>query len=180
MSPNDPISVRPAALQDKNALAHLWQALVDYHTQLDERLPHATAGAATRYAERLVHRAQRGTFTQAYVAEVAGQVVGYVLGSVLDLHPDLFEQRRAGFIADLFVLPAYRRRGIARRLVAALNAWFAEQGMRIVEWNVAAANVEGLRFWQALGGQPIMVQMRAPLDDHTEKSAVPSAEEDAE
>ena len=171
MSPNDPITVRPVAPQDQDALAHLWQALVDYHTQLDKRLPHATDGAATRYAERLVRRVQRGASTQAYVAEAEGQVVGYVLGSVLDLHPDLFEQRRAGFIADLFVLPAYRRRGIARRLVAALNAWFAERGMRIVEWNVAAANTEGLRFWQTLGGQPIMVQMRASLEDHTEKDA---------
>jgi GNAT superfamily N-acetyltransferase len=159
-------------------LAHLWQALVDYHTQLDGRLPRTANGAATRYAERLLRRVEHSTFTRAYVAELDGQVVGYVLGSVLDLHPDLFEQREAGFIADLFVLPAYRRRGIARRLVAAVNAWFAEQGMRIVEWSVAAANVEGLRFWEALGGQPIMVQMRVSLDEHTITHAATTAEKD--
>ncbi len=180
MPQKEPIVVRPVATQDKEALAHMWQALVDYHTQLDARLPPAAEGAATRYAERLLRRVQNGKNAQAYVAETDGQVVGYVLGSVLDLHPDLFARREAGFIADLFVLPAYRRRGIARRLVAALNAWFAAQGMQIVEWNVAAANTEGLRFWQAQGGQPIMVQMRAPLDAHTENNAVPSAEEDAE
>ncbi len=169
MSHKEPITVRPVTPQDKDALARLWQALVDYHAQLDERLPRAIDGAAARYAERLVRRVQRGASAQAYVAEVAGQVVGYVLGSVLELHPDLFEQRRAGFIADLFVLPAYRRRGIARRLVRALNAWFVERGVRVVEWHVAAANAEGLRFWRALGGRPIMVQMRAPLEGHAEE-----------
>ncbi len=178
MAQSETITVRPVAPQDQNALAHLWQTLVDYHTQLDERLPHTANGAATRYAERLLWRVKHGSSTRAYVAELDGQVVGYVLGSVLDLHPDLFEQREAGFIADLFVLPAYRRRGIARRLVATINAWFAEQGMHIVEWSVAAANVEGLHFWEALGGQPIMVQMRATLDDHTATHAATTAEKD--
>ena len=176
MPQNEPFTVRPAAPQDKDALAQLWQALVDYHARLDDRLPRAAQGAATRYAERLLRRVGRDSSTRAYVAEVDGQVVGYVLGSVLALHPDLFEQRDAGFIADLFVLPAYRRRGIARRLVAAINTWFAEQGMRTVEWSVAAANAEGIRFWQALGGEPIMVQMRAPLDDHAAEEAASTSE----
>ena len=177
---NEPFTVRPAAPQDKDALAQLWQALVDYHVQLDDRLPRAANDAATHYAERLLRRMGRSSLTRAYVAEVDGQVVGYVLGSVLALHPDLFEQRDAGFIADLFVLPAYRRQGIARRLVAAINAWFAEQGMRIAEWSVAAANVEGMRFWKALGGEPIMVQMRAPLDDHAAKEAASTPEDDTQ
>jgi len=175
---SEAITVRPAAPRDQDALARLWQALVDYHVQLDERLPRAANGAATRYAERLLRRTQRDGRACAYVAEVEGQVVGYVLGSVIDLHPDLFERREAGFIADLFVAPAHRRQGIARRLVETLNAWFAAQGVQMVEWSVAAANAEGLRFWEALGGQPIMVQMRMPLSAPDEKNAATTAHEE--
>lgn len=157
------VTIRAVEPRDRAALARLWQALTDYHVQLDPRLPAATPGAARRYAARLLER-RHDPFTRAFVAEVDGQVVGYVLGAVIDLQPDLFEHADAGFIADLFVDPAFRRRGIARRLVEAINAWFAGQGVRHTEWQVAAANEDGLRFWQAIGGRAITVRMRVELD----------------
>lgn len=156
------ITIRSVEPRDKKAIAQLWQALTDYHVQLDPRLPGATPGAANRYASRLLER-RDDSFTRAFVAEVEGRVVGYVLGAVVDLHPDLFEHVDTGFIADIFVEEGYRRHGIARRLVDTLNAWFAEQGVYHTEWQVAAANLDGIRFWEAVGGRPIMSRMRMAI-----------------
>lgn len=160
----DDVVIRAVEPQDAGAIARLWQDLTDYHVRLDPRLPGATPGAAERYASRLLER-RDDPHTRAYVAEVDGQVVGYVLGTIIDLHPDLFEHVDSGFIADIYVDPAYRRRGIARELVETINTWFAEQGVHHVEWQVAAANTAGLRFWEAIDGLAIMVRMRAELND---------------
>jgi len=155
--------IRPVEPRDKAAIAALWQALSDYHVELDGRMPVTTPGAAERYAERLIER-RDDQFTRAFVAEVDGQVVGYILGAVIDLHPDLFEYVAAGFIADVYVDLAYRRQGIARELVTTINAWFADQGVRYTELQVAAENPGAIQFWRALRGREMMIRMRIPLD----------------
>ncbi len=157
------MTIRLVQPKDQAAIARLWQALTDDHVQLDPRLPGSTPGAAERYAERLVER-RDDPYTRTFVAEVDGQVVGYILGAVIDLHPDLFEHVDSGFIADIFVDPAYRGRGLARQLVTTMNNWFREQGVSRTEWQVAALNKDGIRFWEAVGGSPIMLRMRMDLD----------------
>lgn len=157
-----PVTIRPVEPQDEAAVARLWQALSDYHTQLDPRLPVPTADAAQHYAARLLET-REDPYTQTFVAEVDHQVVGYILGAVIDLQADLFEYEETGFIADVFVDPAYRRQGIARRLVEAMNTWFAERGVRHVEWQVAAANGEAIRFWESVGGRSLTIRMRVSL-----------------
>ena len=162
--PMSEVTIRPVAPRDEAALARLWQALSDHLVRVDPRLPAATPGAATRYASRLLER-RDDPYTRAFVAETGGQVVGFALGAVVDLHPDLFEHIDSGFIADIHVDPAFRRQGIARRLVETMNRWFVEQGVTRVEWQVAAVDPGALRFWEAMGGQPITVRMRASLDE---------------
>ncbi|MBN1965191.1 MAG: GNAT family N-acetyltransferase, partial [Anaerolineae bacterium] len=123
-----------------------------------------TPGAAERYASRLLER-RDDPYTRAFVAEVNGEIAGYILGAVIDLHPDLFQHVDAGFIADIYVDPAYRQRGIARELVETMTGWFAKQGVKYVEWQVAAANPDGIRFWEAVGGRSIMIRMRLEVGD---------------
>lgn len=157
------ITIRLVEPRDEAAIARLWQALSDYHVQIDSRLPVPVSGAARSYASRLLET-RDDPFTRTYVAETGGQVVGYILGAVIDLQADLFEYVDTGFIADVFVDPAYRRQGIARRLVETVTDWFAAQGVRHVEWQVAAANVEAIKFWTAVGGQPLTIRMRMVLE----------------
>jgi ribosomal protein S18 acetylase RimI-like enzyme len=163
LTTTDAVTIRPVEPRDEEAIARMWQALTDYHVQLDPRLPRSAPGAAERYSERLLKRRDDAQ-TRTLVAEVNGVVVGYVLGAVIDLHPDLFQHVDVGFIADIFVDSAFRRRGIARQLVTAINAWFAEQGVTHIEWQVAAANTAGLHFWEAVGGLAITVRMRVGVD----------------
>jgi ribosomal protein S18 acetylase RimI-like enzyme len=160
----DDITIRPVAPPDEDAIARLWQALTDYHVHLDPRLPTSTPGAAENYAARLLER-RDDPYTQAFVAEVGGQVVGYILGAIIELQPDLFEYTDSGFIADVYVDPAYRRRGIARQLVETLAAWFAERGVFLVEWQVAARNPDAIHFWESVGGQPLTIRMQKHPDD---------------
>lgn len=154
--------IRPVEPRDEAAIARLWQMLTEHHVALDPRLPGVTGGAAARYAARLIER-RHDPATIALVAEVAGEAAGYLLGAVIDLHPDLFEPVDAGFIADIFVDPAFRGRGLARELVTTANQWFRQRGVQQVELQVAARNPAGMRFWESVGGVPVMIRMRIDL-----------------
>lgn len=159
----DKINIRPAVKADAAKIAQLWEALVDYHQQLDADLPKAALDGGVLYAERLFSGAYDETNLGIFVAELDNEIVGYVLGAVLDLIPDMFMQERCGFLADIFVEAPYRRCGVGKALVAALRVWFKERGLRHYEWYVASRNPAGHAFWQKMGGRDVMIRMRAAL-----------------
>ena len=97
------------------------------------------------------------------VAEVDGQVVGFVLGMVIDLMPDIFDQRPSGFLADIYVEPQVRRQGVGRSLVNALVEWFRQCGIHAFDWHVSSNNSEGIAFWRSIGGRDVMIRMRAEV-----------------
>jgi ribosomal protein S18 acetylase RimI-like enzyme len=76
------------------------------------------------------------------VAEVEGQIVGSIIGT--------FDGWR-GNIYRLAVLPSYRRRGVARALVAEVEKWLARQGAKRITALVEKNHPWATGFWQAVG-----------------------------
>ncbi|MFN8448583.1 MAG: GNAT family N-acetyltransferase [Anaerolineae bacterium] len=159
----DQIVIRRAKPEDIDTIARLWEALVAYHGDLDPSLPPSAPQGARRYARRLLDRID-DPMSRVFVSEVDGKVVGYVLGVIVELAPEMFQQEASGFLADLFVEEAYRRSGLGRGLVVELASWFREKGVGYFEWHVAARNEESIAFWRSLGGREVMLRMRADLD----------------
>ncbi len=156
------IVIRPVTKDDTDALGEMWLALVAYHQQLTDDLPGAARGGEHRYVRRIMERLD-DPYTCALVAEVEGQVVGFVLGMVIDLMPDIFDQKPSGFLADIYVEPQVRRQGVGRSLVNALIEWFRRCDIHTFDWHVASNNPEGLAFWRSIGGRDVMVRMRADI-----------------
>jgi len=157
------VVIRTATPRDIDAVAGLWEQLVIYHHALDTDLPQATPRGALYYGRRIIDRIDDPTAC-VLVAEVDKQVVGYALGFVVDLVPEMFDQTASGFLADIFVDEAHRRHGVGGALVNGMTAWFNAQHLRHWEWHVAARNLEAVAFWHAMGGREVMMRMRAPVD----------------
>lgn len=155
--------IRRATEQDAEAIGRMWEKLALYHCELDPDLPRPAPQGGHLYAQRIIHRLN-DTHTRTLVAEEDGQLVGYVLGVVVDFVPEMFEQNSGGFLADIFVEDAYRQRGVGRQLVDALTEWFRAHGVHYFEWYVAANNPVGRAFWQSVGGRDLMVRMRIDVD----------------
>ena len=160
----DTVVIRSAVAEDIEQIGSLWEQLVDYHVLLDHRLPGSVSHGGRRYARRLYDKLT-DEYARILVAADGQLVVGYVIGMVVELMPDLFEQEASGFLADIFVLPAYRQQGVGRRLVTTLADWFRERGLLHYEWHVAANNTDAIAFWREIGGESLMIRMRASVGD---------------
>jgi GNAT superfamily N-acetyltransferase len=73
---------------------------------------------------------------------------GHLVGSVLAYRDS---EERWGVVDDVFVLPEWRRRGIARRLVGGGIKYLREQGMEEVRLDVVQTNEPAILLYQSMG-----------------------------
>jgi GNAT superfamily N-acetyltransferase len=106
------------------------------------------AAFETWVAERLA----RGNYRGWLAVTPAGQVVGGAGVWVMDWPPHMLhtEPRRAN-ILNVYVEPAYRRRGLARALTETALAWCRQQQIALV---ILHASEAGRAIYTALGFKP--------------------------
>lgn len=150
------ITVRRGMLEDEEAVLGLWQEMMDYHARLDPRFQPASDGKEHFHA---VLREWMADETRCVlVAVVDGEVIGYIIGRLAE-NPPVFAMRRFGYVTDICVAPQWRRMGVGRKLFAALKEWFRQQGLAVVQLNVAAFNPTSQAFWRAMGFQDFLNQL---------------------
>ena len=91
----------------------------------------------------------------ALLAEEGGDSVGFVLARL--------KGARHGFISDLYVRPARRRRGVAEALTHEAVTRLAELGAEVVELEVLTPNADARRVYERWGFAPVMTTFAAPL-----------------
>jgi ribosomal-protein-alanine N-acetyltransferase len=109
------------------------------------------------------------------VAEVDGHIAGYAISRIL---PGI------GDLASLAINPAYRRRGVGRALLIAIEHDIREYGVFEINLEVRETNLAGLAFWQNMGFVPFgtlpgfyedgedAVRMRKILSAETDQSSL--------
>jgi GNAT superfamily N-acetyltransferase len=135
-------TIRPARPGDEADILRLIRALADY-----EREPDAVEATAEGLA---AHLFADGPRVFAHVAEQEGRVVGMALWF---LTFSTWTGRHGIYLEDLFVDPAARGGGIARRLVEALAAEAAAWGCARIEWAVLDWNEQAKAFYRRLGAR---------------------------
>lgn len=156
--------IRPATLQDVEAVSDLWLKLIKYHQDLSDLMPQMAADGKERYAAR-IRWSVEDDYIQTYVAQEDDVLIGYVYGTIIDLLPEMFISEKAGVIGDIYVDRAYRGKGVGKSLMGAMKDWFRSRDVQYYEWYVAAMNEQGLHFWRdTMGGKTMMVRMRALVD----------------
>lgn len=87
----------------------------------------------------------------ALIAEDQGRPVGYLLVAV---GPDATTGEPFGYMADIYVEPAYRRHGLGRGLNQAADGYLRSLGIRRAKLWTHAHNVDGQRSAVANGYRP--------------------------
>ena len=143
------IPIRNARRGDVPSLMLLWKAMMAENARVDPRLeihPHAEEHMASKFGE-WIHESER---VLVLAEEGRRLVVGYAAARVAP-GTGWHSPQRIGEISDCFVVPARRRRGIARRMVGRLCDMLYELNVDTVRLQVVAANQASLGFWKATG-----------------------------
>jgi GNAT superfamily N-acetyltransferase len=160
--PSSELILRRALAEDMDRIKPLWHAL--YKHQFEHgmllRLPEDAFEAWLKSIVPFL-----GRFASVVVAELHGEIVGFVAGRLRTL-PPYFGTATIGTISEVFVSESLRGGGIGRQLLAFALEWYKAQQITRVELQVVAGNPDGIRFYRRLGWHEELLQMVWDASQH--------------
>ena len=139
--PAGSVGVRDCEPRDLDAVHELHVDAVLHSTAIWQDEPHPRSYFDGWLAER------RAAGWPVLVAEVDGVVAGYVTYSAFRPHPGY----RHTVEHSVYVVPAFRGRGIARTLMAALVAHARSAGMHVMMAGICSSNTGSIALHERLG-----------------------------
>jgi aminoglycoside 6'-N-acetyltransferase I len=119
---------------------------------LDFRLALWTdATADDHHAYMAISLAQPERFLQLMMYDARRQPIGFIEGSIRGDYVNGTETSPVGFVEGVYVLPAWRRKGVARALFAAIGDWAKARGCRELASDALLENEASQRAHLALG-----------------------------
>jgi GNAT superfamily N-acetyltransferase len=133
----------PATERDLPLILSLIKALAEY-----ERLSHAVVATEEILRDSLFRKRAAEVVIGYAGDEPAGFAVYFQTFSTFLAVPGMY-------LEDIFVVPAWRRRGLGRQLLVHLGKIAVERGYGRVEWSVLDWNEPAIGFYRALGARPM-------------------------
>jgi GNAT superfamily N-acetyltransferase len=164
----DEITLRPGRPDDARALALLSLESSSYYAQLAPE--YFAPGEPAGFAEWIAAEWTEGPRCLALVAEIGGNVAGYLEATLQEPEEwgrffgsrDLRERRL--LINALLTAEAYRRRGVATRLVETAEAWGRERGAVVAVLDTFHDSPLSVPFWEErMGYKRRAIIFRKPL-----------------
>ncbi len=148
--------VRPGRCQDVSWMLPLWTAMMEGHAARDGAFT-LTDDAPHIWQQSIWDlMARQDSFV--FVVPTSGFCCGWV-----SRHPAIYAQREVGLLSEICVGEGARRRGVGRSLMEAAKAWFLARDVDDFQLATAAFNKRGQRFFEALGGRPILLRYHFDL-----------------
>lgn len=135
--------IRPAAPHDVAAVTEMIHALAEFEHASDQCTVTETQIAAALFGDRPT--------VYGHVAEVDGEVAAMALWFV---NFSTWDGVAGIYLEDLFVRPGFRRRGLARGLLAALAGECLQRGYTRLSWAVLNWNTDAITLYDGIGGEP--------------------------
>jgi GNAT superfamily N-acetyltransferase len=155
--------IRDACLpQDEPAILGFINGLQDYEAVFEPDRRRDPDFAIEHWRE-LQHRCaeRHGVML---IAEDGGKAVGWAFAH--DQNAELFvvaSERHHGFLAELYVTPEARGKGLGRALIEGCEAWARERGHKLLQVGVLARNARAIRSYEGAGYAAYGITMRRYL-----------------
>ena len=120
---------------------------------VEELGPPETAAKVKSRLDSDIRKALASRSVSIILAELDGDVVGLSRGDILTTDPifRLREDKRCGYIDQMYVRPRFRGRNIGAELLRRCEAWFRQRG---IAHSVLHAAPKAVRFYAREGYQP--------------------------
>ncbi|NIP17166.1 MAG: GNAT family N-acetyltransferase [Xanthomonadales bacterium] len=147
------MKIRTAEIGDLPALTVLWEEFMDFHADLDPSHMRSE-GAADRWVA-YVAGILGDTSHRVLVAQEGTELSGYTVALIRE-YPPIFEFGTFGFIQEIAVAAHRRRRGVARALLDAVEAWLRESGVPNAQVRVDVGNEASRSLFRGAGFEPFV------------------------
>ncbi|MFZ1176068.1 MAG: GNAT family N-acetyltransferase [Mycobacterium sp.] len=136
-------NIRHAIPEDVAAITEMIHALAEFEHAADQcRVTETQISTALFGNSPTVH---------GHVAEVDGEVAAMALWFI---NFSTWDGVAGIYVEDLFVRPRFRRRGLARALLAALAGECLNNGYTRLSWAVLNWNADAIALYDGVGGEP--------------------------
>jgi ribosomal protein S18 acetylase RimI-like enzyme len=165
-TPQPVVTYRLATEADFSIIKEYYSLLNDHFYSLGYRLPHPE-NVGDVYLESF--RRTLGKYSNAWIAEVDGQVVAYILCRIKRV-PQYMGGVLVGELSDEWVDASARRLRIGDRLCRIALEWLREQGVHSVEIQVLNSNEASWKMLSRMGFQQEFRVGRLIWDEYLERN----------
>ncbi len=137
------VTIRRARPGDEAEIVAMIRELAEFENAADECTVTETQLHTALFGEQAT--------AHAHIVDIDGQAAAT---AVWFLNFSTWDGVSGIYLEDLFVRPAFRRRGLARTLLATLAAECRARGYTRLSWAVLNWNVDAIALYDAVGGTP--------------------------
>ena len=157
------MTARPIKLpDDEPAILSFIQGLQDYELGFENNRRRDPAFVADHWRDAQHRCAEKhGTML---IAQDADKAAGWAFA--YDQNAELFivePERRHGFLAEIFVMPEARGKGLGRALIAGCEDWARERCHKLLTIGVLTRNAHAIRAYEGAGYAPYTLMLRRYL-----------------
>ncbi|HEU0095955.1 MAG TPA: GNAT family N-acetyltransferase [Rhizomicrobium sp.] len=157
------MTIRPVRLpRDEPAILSFINGLQDYEAAFEPDRRRDADFAAEHW--RHVQHVCAEKHGHMVIAEDAGAAVGWAFA--YEEHGELFitePERRHGFLAEIFMAPEARGKGLGRALIESCEIWAKDRGHRLLIIGVLSKNARAIRAYEGSGYAPYTQFLRKYL-----------------
>jgi diamine N-acetyltransferase len=142
------IIIRKATKKDLSELYKLDLKLYQYHEVLGDM--YRIGAKAEQFMKEDVAKMVRSRTTTIFIAEIDSKLVGMAAAKIHKTFPG-HSISRVGEVSDIYILPAYRKKDVASKLLGACDSWFVKNNIHELSVTIYDKNTEATAFWKKKG-----------------------------
>ena len=151
------MEIRPLKGNEVDELLGLWREFMNDPSSIDEPIP--THEENVMRQRDFVTKLMNEDSGQVLVASEGKELVGYVLFQN-EVKPPLEMTHKISYVADLYVKPSHRRRGIGEQLLRSCLDKLKSRGTTHVQLRVWKPNKQAIALYRKLGFNDRLIQMQ--------------------
>jgi ribosomal protein S18 acetylase RimI-like enzyme len=163
---NEKYHIREAKEADIKQIVEMRMELESYLDTCNPNIWHFEADQINSIAEKYKKIINENNHKVLVVVdEETGKIVGMATGKII--HHDMFMHKMTGKIDDVWIDTNHRHKGLCRRLIQKISAFFNQNGIKHLTLEYVSGNENAELVWRKMGFKPVIIIANGHVDNIT-------------